>query len=278
MKIERHSQTGRAAFSLVEIMVAVTLLAVITVGLLAMFYQTQKAFRLGASQVDILESGRATAQLLSLEMQEMYPSYADTVTNFVAKPRAARLMMPGVRTNLLQDISFLTRRGDEWIGITYRVDHNNRGAGTLYRAVLATNAWTNFITGRPMAVAQIASVSNVFAGITKPVGVITNDPNLRFDRIADGIVHLRVRAFDQRGRVYNEAPLDEYHFTNFVPAYLELELGVLDPKAVEQFRARSANPASARNYLTNQAHRVHLFNQRIPIRTRHAEVDLFSLK
>src|SRR5687768_6209067 len=117
------------AFSLIEIMVAVTLLAVITVGLLSMFYHTQKAFRLGAGQVDVLESGRSTLHLLSQDLQEMYPSHVAQVANFEALPIGdARLDMdlPGgnYRTNILQDISFISRRGDEWIGVTYRVNHN----------------------------------------------------------------------------------------------------------------------------------------------------------
>src|SRR5437867_386623 len=91
------------AFSLIEIMVAVTLLAVITVGLLAMFYHTQKAFRLGANQVDVLESGRATAQLMSADLQEAYPSYVPSVMNFEAMMNGVGrldMFLPiGMRTN-----------------------------------------------------------------------------------------------------------------------------------------------------------------------------------
>src|SRR5213593_2982544 len=129
-RYSRLKTCATSAFSLIEIMVAVTLLAVITVGLLSMFYQTQRAFRLGANQVDILESGRATMQLMGQELQEAYPSHIPDVPNFEAAPfGSARLDMylsTGLRTNLLQDITFLSRRGDEWIGTTYRVDHNNK--------------------------------------------------------------------------------------------------------------------------------------------------------
>src|SRR5436309_8858412 len=48
----RHDVAG---FSLLEMMVAVTLLAIIIVGLLSMFYQTQRAFRQGSTQSDVLE-------------------------------------------------------------------------------------------------------------------------------------------------------------------------------------------------------------------------------
>jgi hypothetical protein len=58
------------------------------------------------------------------------------------------------------------------------------------------------------------------------------------------------------------------------PAYLELELWVLDPKAVKQWEARP-NALAARSYLTNQAHRVHVFSQRIPLRTHRQTFDEF---
>jgi prepilin-type N-terminal cleavage/methylation domain-containing protein len=279
----------RRGFSLIEIMVAVTLLAVITVGLLAMFYHTQRAFRLGAGQVDTLEAGRTTMQLLSHDLQEMYPSHIPEVLNFQTGPsgNAARLdmVLPGTggleRTNLLQDISFLARRGDEWIGVTYRVAHINRGAGTLYRAVISTNPAVQdvrFAGRRP----EWEVVSNLFNTI------ITGTPDAakgnelvetdnRFHRVADGVVHLRVRgAYDEVGRVFAEPASGVYVFTNGVPAYIDVELAILDPKAVAQFQARP-NDTAARDYVSGQAHRLHLFTQRIHIRAHRSQFDLFDL-
>src|SRR5262249_44712767 len=66
-----HSKPGHSkrrhlhGFSLLEMMVAVTLLLVIIAALLTMFYQTQRAFRLSATQVDVLEAGRAAMELLT---------------------------------------------------------------------------------------------------------------------------------------------------------------------------------------------------------------------
>src|SRR5438552_7914811 len=80
----RHSRDSRAdsgGFSLIEVMVAVSLLAVIIVGLLAMFYQTQRAFRSGIAQVDVLEGGRATLDLISRELQEMTAASDPMITN-----------------------------------------------------------------------------------------------------------------------------------------------------------------------------------------------------
>ena len=66
----------------------------------------------------------------------------------------------------------------------------------------------------------------------------------------------------------------DYYFTNYLPSYLDVELGVLDPRAVAQFRARLVNPTlavqvgnpGAWSYLTNHVGSIHLFKQRIPIR------------
>src|SRR5712692_6887630 len=74
MKFHSHRSARRPrpnSFSLLEILVAVGILSLIIVGLLAMFYQTQRAFRSGSMQVDVLESGRAINQLLARELQEL---------------------------------------------------------------------------------------------------------------------------------------------------------------------------------------------------------------
>src|SRR5687767_12342196 len=59
------------AFSLIEIMLAVALMTIIMLGLLAMFYQTQRAMRLGTAQVDAMGTGDAAMQLLMRELKEV---------------------------------------------------------------------------------------------------------------------------------------------------------------------------------------------------------------
>ena len=51
---------------------------------------------------------------------------------------------------------------------------------------------------------------------------------------------------------------------------------MLDPKALKQFEARTNSAFAARSYLTNHAHRVQLFTQRIPLRARPAQSDQFD--
>ena len=282
----------RRAFSLIEIMVAVTLLSVITIGLLAMFYNTQRAFKIGTSQVDVLEGGRAIMQLVTRELQEVHHSHIDTVANFEAEPSGTVRIIMNLpvgngrqRTNLLQNISFLTRRGDEWSAISYRVQHNNRGAGTLYRGVLSTNIGTVLETRGATVRDQRMVISNLFARITLPFNTLTNTgfPDLTFDRIADGIVHFQVHAYSQSGFLYTNANYllpEGYTFTNFVPAYLDVELGIVEPKAMKQFEIRATGPAGAtqraRDYMAQQAYRTHLFKQRVSLRARRPEYDFFA--
>lgn len=262
----------RSAFSLLEILVAVGLLATIIVGLLSMFYQTQKAFRSGATQADVLESGRAIMELLVRELQEVTASKSSSVVNLIAAVDAMRapVLQPlpggGLRENQIQDISFLSRVGDEWKGIAYRVGPTNSGAGTLYRLLATSNNSTNSF-GPPPPYPNVAALSS-------HVTLATLNNNANFHRVADGIVHLRLRAYDTNGVLITSNNIPDvqlvggYIFSNqALPAYVDLELGILEPKALSQFKARSENPARALAYLTNQVDKVHLFRQRIPIRT-----------
>jgi len=284
------------AFSLIEILVAVTLLTVITVGLLAMFYHTQRAFRIGTSQVDVLEGGRATLRMVALDLQEMYPSRNDYVVNFQAVPSSPlQIDMPlpnnAVMENLLQDVSFLTRRGNEWTATSYRVHHAN-GAGALYRAVASTNIGTMVTNANFQPIDQRLTVSNLFARVSQRFASpysVTNTPRtpptsgVIFDRIADGVVHFRVHAYDKKGirlvetnSVYARNWNENYNFTNWVPEYVELELGILDPKAMKQFQAREDDSVKAQDYLKKQGYRTHLFHQRVEIRSRREEFDVFA--
>lgn len=295
---ERQRAEG---FSLLEIMVAVSLLAVIIVGLLAMFYQVQRAFRVGTAQVDVMEGGRATMNLITRDISEMTAAGFAGVNNCLILPSAPTqpyssfsvqtLASGAARFNYLQDFCFLSRVNDEWVATAYRVDNPTFGAGTLYRWVQRTNAatipFTNFL-----------AVSNLSFQI--------NDINLakdvqgNFRPVLDGVVGLTVTAFDKQGvsfhdsiiypdannqneRTHFESANDVHAFrSDFVPAYVEVELAVLEPGAFEKFNARldlnSPFPLSierATNYLARQIGRTHIFRQRIPIRATDGALTSF---
>ena len=282
MKFNSHLSARRRrpiAFSLLEILVAVGILALIIVGLLAMFYQTQRAFRSGSMQVDVLESGRAISQLLSRELQELtVPGWPSNVN--LAAVSDSSLVLPlmsggngETREYRVQDLTFLTfrtRTNDEWVGTIYRIPDAGLGVGTLYR----------YSTNFPLDPSSFPWVS-----ISKVYRALQNPPLTDYHRVADGIVHFKLLAYNADGLLYSNSFGNafggltlfnlgtvvgqndyDYYFTNYLPSYLDLELGVLDPRAVAQFRARTNNPVLARGYLTDHVGSIHLFKQRIPIR------------
>ncbi len=288
-------------------MVTMGLLTFIMLGLLLMFNQTQRAFRSGMTQTDVLESGRATLDLVARELEQMSPSqapdYIDSTgirrraTNFFVEPSLTFIPDPSLafswnnpmiqelpgnfvpRTNLIQRFYFLSKLNQDWLGTGYEVVPNdaNGCVGTLYRYSATNNPRGNLLP-----------LSARF-----PFVQLTN-----LSRIADGIVHLRLRAFARNGNlittnrltgtnatfqlrlngpytnipnalVYNHAADHQqaacYFMSNAVPAYLELELGVLEPQILQKYRSIALAPA-ALQYLSNHVAQVHIFRERIPVR------------
>ncbi len=263
----RHSV---AAFSVVEMLVAVAIMTLIVFGLYKMFDQTQRALRGNITQTDVLESGRAAMELVSRELEQMAPSGIFHGTNFVVtmaalpdEPLIQSLAGANeVRTNVIQDIFFLSRLGQEVTGTGYRVLFASNGVGTLSRFSITRHV-------------GLVTASNL------PVAFLSTFPT-NLQKIADGIVHFKVSAYDQLGyritaafrpneviavpefRARAESRL--YFMDKFMPAYLELELGYLEPPVVDQAKS-FPNRDVARRFLEKQAGKVHLFRQRIPVRT-----------
>jgi len=264
-----------AGFSLLEVMVAVSLLAVIIVGLLAMFFQVQRAFRAGTAQSDLMENGRAIMNLLARELQEAAAARQPWVTNVAIVPpfgladgqEASSQVLPAGegRNNYLKDLTFLSRQNDDWVFTSYRVRNAPSGVGTLYRLVARDT------TNNPVFLHNALATAS-------PDPAAGSSYNTNFHRIVDGVVHLYIEAYDSRGLVMTNALLGgflgSYAFTNRVmPAYLDIELGVLDPSTLERYKARAeADPATARDqYLSQRAGRVQMFRQRVVLRAPASE-------
>lgn len=240
LRISRYAL--RSGFTLVEIMVTVGLLSFIILGLLMMFNQTQRVFRSSMTQSDMLESGRAVTEMLAQDIQQMQPSqaggmYTNRCTNFYAEisvafnppmlqglpgsPKDPTVPPLSLRTNIVQNIYFLTLANQTWTGIGYAVlPATNTGVGSLYRfalplAKLSTNpiSWMSGYMRQAMDDEIARAATN---------GPITNqyifgqDP-MSISRIADGIVHLRLRPFATNGYplfTTNNAPGDSVMTTS----------------------------------------------------------------
>ena len=256
------------AFTVIEIMLAMSLLAIIIVGLLAMFYQVQRAFRLGTAQVDVMEGGRATMGLLTRELQELVPTQVEGVTNFVVVPSLGgaftnqKLPSGNLRTNYLRDLCFVSKLdNDQWVWTTYRISNAVSGVGTLYRFV--TNAYVE-----PVPLLARPALGN----LSRLMCEARPDKDGGFHPVVDGVVHFAATAYDLRGRLAdtNAFPaigLGYAYRDGELPAYVDLEMAVLETGAVEKFRARSAIDATrAATFLEQQIGRTHVFRQRVAIR------------
>ena len=204
-------RTTPSAFTLVEILVTISLLAFIILGLFAMFNQVQRAFRSSMNQVDQLEAGRAVVEILPRELEQITPSRASgpNGVNFYALIRGSTPLtqsLPGtpvLRTNLLEDCFMLVRQNQTWTGIGYCVRTNDgagglwlpesipgqvMGAGSLYRYSATINVLRN--DGLPADVSQL--YSNFVYSAQPGSTAISN-------RICDGVIHFRLQAFATNG-------------------------------------------------------------------------------
>jgi hypothetical protein len=292
-----------------ELLLAVSLMSVIILALYGMFYHTQKALRASITQVDVLEGGRATMDMLTRELAEMSACDLACGTNFVVRvsevykvigPVVQPLLGAGpfgpneqpFRTNLLEDMFFLSRFNKDFRGTVYRVLYANNGVGTLSR--FTTNIPAAYLTSNNL-------ITNV---LLQPVTNLV--------RITDGVIHFRALPYDADGLpmtatnryttnilLYAMKPIfvgtvlytnifpgtnfflwqDKWvpkntlrwatncaFLSNLLPAYVEIELGVLEQETLEQFKTFAPGSPLATNFLATHVGQVHLFRQRVPIR------------
>lgn len=295
-EVTRVPRGGRSAFTLLEMLVSASALVLIVFSLYQMFNQTQRAFRSGVTQVDVNEGGRAVMELVTREFEQAVATRLDDVVNLFistnyAAPGALLVGNPVDNfTNVfrLQDAFCLQPDREDWRAIGYFVGETTTnagdakllasGVGSLFRYAATTNRLTAFPPGRNW----------MFNGFANP------GTNATTQRILDGVVGFRVDALDQQGRRllsdYTTLPADALGYlappagrpalTKFfevdgsLPAYLELELAVVEPDVLAIIKARTegvpAGPmatAVIQSLLADQANRVHVFRQRIAIRS-----------
>jgi len=257
------------AMTVLELLVAMSLLTVIVLALYQVFARVQVAFRSSTSQVDVLEGGRAAMEMMVREVEQARASGTLNVTNFFSRMNPTNALVQtnftdggSTHTNWLWDFYFLTF-DTYWNGVGYRVASPRdplalptNGVGTLYR---------------------YSSTSTTNVGNQLLAHYLTNNVPRDMQRIVDGVVRLDVTLFDQAGnplnyeRPYfntNLMPADTFLWLNHtsVPSYVEIEMGILEPTVLDQVRVFPPGSAQATNFLGDKGGKVHLFRQRIPIR------------
>lgn len=199
----RHAKSA-PGFTLIEVLVAATLLALIVIALMAVFNGTQQAFRAGLTQGDVLESGRATMDLLVADLKEMSPSLdvSNGAVNFSAYVSSSYLpqsLVPAnqARTNVLENF-FILSRGNQngvptWYGTGYAVCLSPTNLYSLYR----------FSSNCPVAAPGAPDILfNSFSNslpLPSSAGLLSAPPSGStngWSHLVDGVVELRVRAFD----------------------------------------------------------------------------------
>lgn len=243
----RGAQRG---VTLIEMLVAVSLLVMIMAGLFLSYYHVQRAYGIATSQQDVLETGRAAVSLVRRDLAEM---------SACGLPQGVNLYAEDAATNLgyvTQDAFWLNRVNDGYAGVGYFVEPRNAGVGTLFR--FETNGLQADTPG------FLPAFFN---------------PGPRAHRVAEGVVALRLRAYDSANLPYDwtNSPAgysvwpDLLAFTNkALPGFVEMELAVLDSQGMKLFNTfTNLSRDKALEFLSNNPSRVYFFRQRIPIQNRH---------
>jgi hypothetical protein len=188
---------------------------------------------------------------------------------------------------------FLNRYNQQWnvIGYTLLPTDTTNGVGTLYQ-----------YSSNDVAPTQLTGINNAAPNID-PINLLLNSTPAVTSRVVDGVVDFRIRAFDRNGvlipntnvtfnypdnfnaviisrpmypntGVYaglaNQLPqlTNDFGYTfysNAVPAYVEVELGILESPVLAQLQALTNSPAAYAQFLTSHAGQVHIFRQRVTI-------------
>jgi hypothetical protein len=302
------------------------LLSLIVLALMTVFNSTQNAFRASLTQTDILESGRLAMDLMTDDLRKTTPCYGYYSTNGIFQGSAYEpdwtngpvnfyidsnpfnrtnqpfvQYLPGTsaqRSNVLETFFMLSRQNvngrPSWVGTGYVVDPSSYPTNSLYRFVMVTNT----MKGTSLGIFNFfynAVNPNGFVGVNKRFYSFTN--TLFWTHVMDGVVDLRVRAYDPDGfRITNgvdfysgqfitnqntlmgpvyyvlNPPLPSalkayycYMFSNTVPATVEVNLGVIEDAVLQ--RAEGMSEPARLNYLSNHVAQVHLFRQRVVVRS-----------
>ena len=262
------NRVNKRGMTLMEVLVASALLLVITIGLATMFHETQRAFRTSLKNADVYEGARATMDLISRDLEQInrgpYTNF-HVIDNPLAPPIA---VLPDGSLGQLHDFCFLTQISNRWMGVGYKLTSpfmtNGVGVAELLR----------FSTNYP----SLLETSNLI----KDFNAATPD---QLRQVANAVVHMRLMPFSTNGYTpydlfgntnINSFPqpgtsvgvnTNFFDFGNCVPAYVQVEMAVMEPQNFEQFRGLPPTPNSIqKQYVVDHAHRVHVFRQQIPIR------------
>lgn len=264
----------RRAFTLVELMVAMSVLTLIVLVLFKIFDKTQSALRSNVAQVDVMEGGRALMDLLKRDLEQITaPEGLDTnnVNFYVGLGGPVHVLdLPGseswtARTNYLDEVYFLKSNRDSgmnlvWDATVYRVlSRSNMTPDRLDNPLYATNFAVEGVgwLARRAVPATVVDMTNVLATTPRldtPLSWSQHPFNLatgrdvadwvRFSRVAGGVVHFRVTPLDSRGQpLFYSLATNLSAYGSAVAVQLPNQ-GAVDPSRWRYFLVGDALPAS----------------------------------
>ncbi len=226
----RSRDSRSRAFTILELLVAVSVMTLVIYVLYALFNQTQMALRKNAAQVDVSEGGRAAMEMIVRELSQMevsgYPAIIDPQSqltysgskSFLSRttPGAWPLLLAyqsealppeedawaidqGFRTNILQDFTFTSRGDSGFLVTSYRVIGAANGIGTLARC--RTNGSLR-VTAPEQVQFNKSDIFNRFY-----FDRIASAPPEVFEPITDGVIHLSITPYDHLGRTLSHGRL-----------------------------------------------------------------------
>lgn len=205
----------------------------------------------------------------------------------------------------MQKLMVLHKTPDEWVRSAFLVGHVDTNLVSLWNSpqdVLVGSLYRYQTSIRAAVVNRDFLGTNQANALREPSDykISEIDPR-RYSRIVEGVVHFSVRTsnigseYVDSGRITNllvEAAAGVYrrlpsyeplgswfrsqdattaaetdlYTGSMLPSYVEFEIGLLEHEALGQVRAQLDNRAYVVDFLQRNAHRIHFFRQRVPIR------------
>lgn len=243
----------RSAFSMVELLVAMTLLSLIVLALMAVFSSTETAFRASVTQTGLLEGGRAAVDLMAADLRGMTPSDGNYLNGNLVKngnPNANFYSGTVVSSNAVNffalDNSYASCSYLSGNLIFHPLEQTLPGSGV--DRVNALNYF--FVLGREnlkwTGVGYVVNATNVSplyplyrfyaeTNISAPpatlyrafVDAVNQSQWTNMSHVMDGVVQLTVRPYDRNGNwmtnyyVWEGTRQLDYNFAvSFMPPYL----------------------------------------------------------
>ena len=285
-----EKQQSKGAFTLVELMAAVTISLIVVLLLYTVFDKVQKVFVKGQSEALVMEEGRSAMDLILRGLQYAAPAGFEGRENlkWVTESGIESIKVDGhevlkcshhqfqffAKENGWRKIEYklVSSEPDEMVkgGNAEKLKNSNTPVGALwvYRSKPVARGLLN----------EEEDLHENYKEDDKTIRASTISEPLSYAKLVDGVIHFRIRALDEE---YSDSRF-EFHDSsnnpyigNEMPGWIEVELAVLDPKLLREIRGMEQSFSSndepkdryeeRLGYITENMDRVYFFKQVIRV-------------